>query len=129
MLPLIALLVVGGMYLAVNAQLTRAGRRVLDLQEERANLLRQHEEYTSVLAELTSPQRMMEHALELGFEPATPNQIEYVIVEGYADPEPFVAPRPPDSPAMGEGTLSPAYTETLGEWMLRLLGLESGGAP
>ncbi|NIS79075.1 MAG: hypothetical protein GTO14_02370, partial [Anaerolineales bacterium] len=49
MLPLIGILIIGGMYLAVSARLTRAGRQVLDLEEERNNLLRQNAELTSTL--------------------------------------------------------------------------------
>ncbi len=127
MLPLIGILIIGGMYLAVSARLTRAGRQVLDLEEERNNLLRQNAELTSTLAELTSPERMLERALALGFEPVDPSTIEYVLVEEYEEPPPFVAPRPPASTGVGEGTLSPAYTETLGAWLLRWLGLGGGG--
>lgn len=127
MLPLIGILIIGGMYLAVSARLTRAGRQVLDLEEERSNIVRQNAELTSTLAELTSPERMLERALALGFKPVDPAAIEYVLVEEYEQPPPFVAPSPPASSGVGEGALSPAYTETLGAWLLRLLGLGSGG--
>jgi hypothetical protein len=127
MLAIIALLTVGGMYLAINARLARAGRRVLELQNERANLMRQYSEYASTLAELTSPDQMLEKAIGLDFEPAGPGDIRYVLVEGYTGVDPFVAPRPPSAGASGEETLSPAYTETLGEWLKRWFSLDSGG--
>jgi len=128
MLPLIALLIVGGMYLAVNARRAQAGRQVLVLQRKQAELERINADLTATLAELTSPERMLERALSLGYRPAEPGDVEYILVEGYPGPPEFVAPRPPASSSMGEGTLSPAYTETLGEWLLRWLGsgLEAG---
>jgi hypothetical protein len=129
MLPLITLLIVGGMYLAVNARHARAGRHVLDLQGQQAELLRFNAELGATLAELTSPERMYQRALDLGFRPAYPAEIEFILVEDYVEPSPFVAPRPPASANTGEGMLSPAYTETLGEWLLRWLGwgTEGGG--
>ena len=128
MLPLIALLIVGGMYLAVNARRAQAGRQVLVLQKRQAELERMNADLTATLAERTSPERMLDLALSLGYRPAEPGDVEYIIVEGYPGPPVFVAPRPPSSSNMGEGMLSPAYTETLGEWLLRWLGwgLETG---
>ncbi|HEY42759.1 MAG TPA: hypothetical protein G4O11_02135 [Anaerolineae bacterium] len=122
MLPLIALLIVGGMYLAVNARHARAGRQVLNLQGQQADLVRYNAELGATLAELTSPERMYQRALDLGFRPAYASEIEYILIEDYVEPPPFIAPRPPASANPGEGTLSPAYTETLGEWLLRWLG-------
>lgn len=122
MLPLIALLIVGGMYLAVNARHARAGRQVLTLQMQEAELLRSNAEKGATLAELTSPEQMYQRALGLGFRPAYPAEIEYILMEDYTPPLPFIAPRPPASANIGEGMLSPAYTETLGEWLLRWLG-------
>jgi hypothetical protein len=122
MLPLIALLIIGGMYLAVNARHARAGRHVLDLQMQQAELLRYNAEMGANLAELTSPERMYQRALGLGFRPAYPAEIEYILLQDYTPPLPFIAPRPAASANIGEGMLSPAYTETLGEWLLRWLG-------
>lgn len=127
LLPLIGLLIVGGMYLAVSARLTRAGREVLELEKARDLLLRQNAELTSTLAELTSPERMLERAKALGFEAVGPENVEYLIVDGYVDPPPFVAPQPPPSSEIGEGRLSPAYTETLGSWLLGVFGLAGEG--
>jgi hypothetical protein len=123
----IALFLIGGMYLAVNSRVAREGRRVLELQSQMADLERQTAELRSNLAELTMPGRMLEQALEMGFRPAEMGDIMYVVVPGYQSRDPFVAPSPPTSLADREGGLSPAYTETLGEWMSRWLrrGIES----
>jgi cell division protein FtsL len=116
----VAMLIVGGLYLAVNARVAKLGREVLDLQVEKAELERQTAELRSRLAELTMPDRMMERALELGYRPAEMSDMQYVVVEGYVDPQPFVAPEPPDSLIGHDGSLSPAYTETIGDWVARI---------
>ena len=90
-MAIVALLIVGGLYLAVNARVARLGRDVLDMQNEKAELERQTAELHSRLAELTMPDKMMERALELGFRPAEMDDIQYVVVDGYVDPDPFVA--------------------------------------
>ncbi|HET7010110.1 MAG TPA: hypothetical protein VFI11_04990 [Anaerolineales bacterium] len=121
MLVLVGVLVVSALYLAVNARLARAGRELLDLQAHRAELARQAGDLTGRLADLTTPKRMLERASSLGFQPAHAKDIEYLVVDGYSPPPGFVAPRPIGSPPQPRGGLSPAYTETLGEWLQRML--------
>ncbi len=125
-LPLIAILVVGGMYLAVNSRLAQTGQRVLVLQDQIADLQRRNAELTATFASLTTPDLMWERALELGFHPATAEEVEYIIIENYVPPETFIAPLPPSSGKTHHRGLSPAYTETLGDWLSRWPGL--GGA-
>ncbi len=126
-LPVIALFLIAGLYLAVNARVAREGRKVLELQSQMEELERQTAELRSNLAELTMPGRMLEQAMEMGFRPAELGDIIYVVVPEYQSGEPFVAPSPPTSLTPREGGLSPAYTETLGEWISRWLrrGIEA----
>jgi hypothetical protein len=128
MLGLVSLLVISALYLAVNARLARAGREVLGLQARRAELVRQTNDLTGSLADLTTPKRMLERAASLGFRPAHPKDIEYLPLEGYVPPPSFAAPRPVGSPPESRGSFSPAYTETLGEWLERILAGVRGGA-
>ena len=126
LLGLVALLVIAGMYLAVNARLAQAGRELLSLEERRADLMRETARLGATLADLTTPQRMLERAAALGFQPAHANDLEFVVIEGYAVPEGFRAPAPIGSPVMPSGGLSPAYTETLADWALRMVELLRG---
>lgn len=118
---LVVLLVLAGIYLAVNAKVARAGREVLVLESKREDLQRENAELTAVLAEFTAPERMMERAASMGFRRATSMDIDYLPVERYQPEQDFIAPRPPGSSGRGERMLSPAYTETLGEWITRWL--------
>lgn len=124
LLLVITLLGVGGMYLAVSAKAAEAGRQVLQLERRREDLLEANAELTTQLVSRAAPDRMMALASELGFRPAGPNDVEYLTVEGLAPADPFVAPQPTAGGEIGETTLSPAYTETLGDWFSRVLSNE-----
>jgi hypothetical protein len=117
----LALFVVGTMYLAVSAKQATAGREVLALEARRSELMHANDLLTARLADMTAPEVMRVRAVQLGFEPAGPDDIEYMAVEGFQHDPAFVAPRPPGTYAAGEVGLSPAYTETLGEWLSRWL--------
>jgi len=127
LLGLVALLLVAGMYLAVSARLAAAGRVLLDLEDRRAELIRETTRLGAQLADLTSPERMVERAASMGFRPAHPKDTEYIVIEGYVEPEGFRAPPPIGSPVQPSGGLSPAYTETLAEWVIRVVAQLRGG--
>lgn len=120
-LILSASLVVGAMYLAVNNKVAQVGRDVLELEGRRDQLLRDTAALQAELALAASPQKMMEAAEGLNFRPARPHEVQYLIVDGYQPPEPFEAPRPPADSNQGSTMLSPAFTETLGDWLARAL--------
>jgi len=117
----VGLLVIGGIYLAVNARMSQTGRGLLVLEGRRTELRRINSELTSELAALTAPERMVQLAASMGFRPALQNEVEYVLVEGYTPEDPFVAPRPAAWDSDPIVTLSPAYSETLGQWFARFL--------
>jgi hypothetical protein len=123
----LVLLIVAGMYLAVNGRVAQAGREVLVLQNERAESVREIADLTSTLAELTTPEHMFERAQELGYRPAGMGDMLYINVDAYVAPEMFQAPRPPSSTTDHASSLSPAYTETLGEWLIRIVRPRGGG--
>lgn len=122
MLVAIVFLVVSGVYLAVNARLARAGRDVLNLEERRSELLRLTSELNAELAARTAPETMLARATALGFHAAQTDDVIFLTVDGYLPPSDFIAPRPPASPDKGQAMLSPAYTETLGDWLMRWFG-------
>jgi len=128
MLLAIVFLVVSGVYLAVNARLARAGREVLTLEEHRSELLRVTSELSSDLASRTAPETMMARAGALGFHAAGPDDVLFLTIDGYVPPTEFVAPRPPAHEDDGQAMLSPAYTETLGDWLMRWIGSPEDGS-
>jgi hypothetical protein len=65
---------------------------------------------------------MLAKAWALGFHAAGPDDVLYLRIDGYVPPAEFVAPRPPATEDDGQAMLSPAYTETLGDWLMRWIG-------
>ncbi|MFQ5941996.1 MAG: hypothetical protein ACE5JF_00405 [Anaerolineales bacterium] len=116
---IVGLVVLGGVYLAVNAKVARAGRELLVLERRHESLVRINGELNAAYAGLVSPDAMIERAAYLGFRPALPTEIHYLTVEGFEYSHEFEAPRPLTSEDEREGMLSPSYTETLGEWLSR----------
>lgn len=123
-LPVVGLLIVAGMYLAVNAKVAEAGRQVLVLERRREELQRMNAQMLTELAQMTSPERLLERAASMGFQPVRPDEIEYLAVPGWTPPPDFAAPIPPGSGRATTVGLSPAFTETWGEWLSRWLGAE-----
>ncbi|MFV1859477.1 MAG: hypothetical protein ACC647_09010 [Anaerolineales bacterium] len=116
---IVGLVVIGGVYLAVNAKVASAGRELLVLEGRYESLVRINGELNASYAGLTSPGVMMERAAYLGFRPALPDEVQYLTVEGFENKNEFEAPRPLTSEEDRQGMLSPSYTETLGEWLSR----------
>jgi hypothetical protein len=118
---IVGLLVLGGLYLAVNAKVAGAGRELMVLEREQELLARANAELNATYAGLTAPELMMARAAYFGFRPVKPEEVEYIRVEGALSDPSFVAPRPPRSESNRFGMLSPSYTETLGERLVAFL--------
>jgi hypothetical protein len=116
---IVGLVVLGGVYLAVNSKVAKAGRELLVLEQRHELLVRINGELNATHAGLTSPEFMMERAAYLGFRPALPTEVQYLTVDGYEVTGDFIAPRPLTSEEERQSMLSPSYTETLGEWISR----------
>jgi hypothetical protein len=91
-ISLLILLVVGGLYLAVASRAGNAGRDLQNFEARKAELIRENDRLRAQLADLRSMNRMAARALELGFAPANPNQIQYVHVPDYPYPLAQAAP-------------------------------------
>ena len=115
-----------GLFIFTGAQAAEAGLRVQSLIRERDRWLRQLEAQESDLSQKQSEEWMRNRAAELGFTPATPQDLDFLIVSEIPAAEPI--PPSPTSHLYTEQdvALSPAYRETLLEWILRLI-LPTGG--
>lgn len=118
----VALVIAAGLYLAVNAKVANAGRELLTLEARRDDLERENSELMTYFAQITSPERLLERAVSMGFRPANPGEIDYFDAPGLPPDPGFSAPQPPSSLEGHTGGLSPAFTETLGEWLARVIG-------
>jgi hypothetical protein len=59
---------------------------------------------------------MERRALELGFRPVEPGEVEYLVVAGYSEPEPFFLSATQHL-QLSALAISPEYNQSLLDWM------------
>lgn len=113
-LALFVALIIGALYLSQVADTSTTGRQLEVLLLERDRLEQTNEQLRVEIAELRSVPRLLSEAEQLGFQPATRERIEYLIVEGYNPARSrTVAPIREET---DQDTL-PAYDETFTGWL------------
>lgn len=117
LLSLVLMAMVAGIYLNVTVRATLAGREVQSLQADITTNKRLNADMETNLAGLTSVEAMQPRAEALGFEPASLEDITYIVVPGYAGEMPVdlsltkqVEPVVP--------TILPAYRESWLDYFL-----------
>lgn len=86
---------VGAIYVSQASRIAGAGRQVQTLQNRLDDLKRRNSELEREIAEAQSLERLQQEAIRLGFVRAAPEDIEYIVVEGYPSD---ATPAPPPSP-------------------------------
>ena len=115
LLAVIVAAMVAALYLDVTARAALAGREIQELRSQITTVQRENADLETQLADLTSTAVMERRALELGYRPVLPGELDYVPVPGFVEPEPDIllaakdtAPHIPSRPA--------EYTQSLLEW-------------
>jgi|WetSurMetagenome_2_1015567.scaffolds.fasta_scaffold33360_3 cell division protein FtsL len=133
LLGLVAVSMVAGIYLNITVRATLAGREIQLLQSKFLDDQRTNSDLETQLAGLTSVESMQKRADAMGFQPANPEDITYVVVPGYT-------PRVAVDMSQAEATsqvqpqkpvILPDYTESLFDWITRALAssVPAGGQP
>jgi cell division protein FtsL len=114
LLGVVIIATVAGVYLNVTARATMDGREILNLNYDIAIQKNTNADLQTELAGLSSAAVMKEHAEALGYEPAGPENIVYVVVPGYTpDTGINLATTREQPPA---SIIRPEYKQTLFEW-------------
>jgi len=116
LLVVIVLSLVAALYLDLSARTALAGRGIQELQAEITAVQRSNADLETELANLTSSAVMQQRALELGYRPVKPGELDYVFVPGYVAPEPDILLAAADS-TIREFTLPEVYSQSLLEWL------------
>jgi len=116
LLIIVVVSLVSALYLDVTARSALAGREIQDLQVEITTLQRMNADLETELAGLTSSSVMQQRALELGYRPVKPGELDYVFVPGYVAPEPDILLAAVDT-ALPAYHLPQDYSESLLEWL------------
>ena len=119
LLGFVAIAMVAAVYLNVTVRITVAGRRIQDLQTEITDNQRTNADLETQLASLTSFAAMQQRAAILGFQPARPEDVIFVIVPGYTPQSAVNMSSAVEAPQAF--ILSPEYTESLFDWITRKL--------
>jgi len=115
LLALIGVAMIAALYLDVTARAAVAGREIQELRFELATIRRANADLETQLGNLTSTAEMQRRALELGYRPVKPGELDYVPVPGFVVPEPAIL-------LAAEDALLPVqpipfeYTQSLLEW-------------
>lgn len=116
LLAVIGMAMIAALYLDVTARAAVAGREIQELRFEITTVQRANSDLETDLAKLTSTAEMQRRALELGYRPVKPGELEYVPVPGYVAPEPDILSVAKDAAPQSK-VLPAEYTQSLIEWM------------
>jgi hypothetical protein len=116
LLAVIVIALISALYLDVTARAALAGREIQELRIGITAIQRSNADLETEIGSLTSSIRMQQRALELGYRPVKPGELDYIFVPGYSAPEPdiLVAAVDVTTPAY---RLPEEYTESLLEWL------------
>jgi hypothetical protein len=116
---LLVMAVLGGFYLAVASRAGTAGRDLQALEQRKEELIRENDELRAVLAEQRSVVRMAQWAQASGYQPVSPDAVEYLSVKDY-----------PTAPVVETQAISPTpeAPATLEEWLTQTLTVLLSGS-
>jgi len=114
LISLLAVAMVATLYLSLTANAAILGREVQALQYDITANERLNADLQTQLALLTSTEEMERRARAAGYRPARPGELVYVVVPGYAPPQPAILTAAPSAPA--EIGRPAEYSQSLLEW-------------
>lgn len=106
-------------YLHISARTAEVGRQIQVMQNEIDELDRMNEDLRSQLALIRSSEEMERRASTLGFNPVQMDEITFLTVPGYVEPQIFVFQIQPEEDLQALTKLPDEYTESLFTWMRR----------
>ena len=115
LLALIGLAMIAALYLDVTARTAIAGREIQEMRLEITTIQRLNADLETKLADLTSTNVMVQRALELGYRPVKPGELDYLAVPGFIAPEPDLLLAAEDVTQL-DRALPPEFTQSLIEW-------------
>ena len=125
LLGVLALAMVSALYLDVTSQAAILGREIQTLQSKTADVKRENADLETQLAILLSTRTMDARAYALGYRPAEPGEIHYLIVPGYV--RPTGVNLTVSHPVTSVRTTPPEYTQSLLEWVAEYLQSPANG--
>jgi hypothetical protein len=116
LLLVIGVAMIAALYLDVTARAAVAGREIQEMRFEIIAIQRSNADLETKLAKLTSTAEMERRALQLGYRPVKPGELDYVPVSGYSRPEPAILLAAEDTTETKQ-VLPAEYSQSLLEWL------------
>jgi hypothetical protein len=105
---------VAGIYLNVTSRAALAGREIQGLEADISDTQRNNADLETELAELLSTGNLLARAEEMGFVPATPEEINYLTIPGYFPPATVVMSA--SNISRHSPALDPRFSQSLFGW-------------
>jgi len=118
LLVLVLGLSVASIYLTVSARAVTAGFAIKNMLSDMEENKRVIADMETQLAYLTSEEVMKARAKDLGYQPATAEQIIYIEVPGYSGRQGPIMEKPPLPEEVAPPVVSTASTGTLFDWLV-----------
>jgi cell division protein FtsL len=116
LLIVIGISMIAALYLQVTARAARAGREIQEMRLEITTVQRTNADLETQLANLTSATEMQRRAVEMGYRPVKPGELDYIPVPGFVAPEPAILLAAEDVTDYSR-PLPSEYTQSLIEWL------------
>jgi len=116
LLAVVAFAMVAALYLTVTSRTAIAGREIQDLMYSITLSQQASADLQTQLAVLTSAAVMEQRALQLGFRPVDAEEVEYLVVPGYAPPQPVDLSSEVPLQLLPL-TITPEYNQSLLDWL------------
>jgi uncharacterized membrane protein YciS (DUF1049 family) len=102
--------------LTISVEASEAGLEIQVMTADEQILMREIANLRTTVAEKTSSVHMEKRAAEMGYRPATLEDVTYITVPGYVGRQTIISAPPPgsDLPPL---LLKTAYTQSLSEWL------------
>lgn len=113
---LVIFLLAASVFVSITARSATVGK---DIQRNRDNIEALEFEIANMRTELalqTSTAVMKQRAIEMGFRPATPEELIYIKVPGYTRESGLEFASPPQSVKSASPVLSPSFTNSWVDW-------------
>ena len=115
--------------LTISVKASDAGLEIQGYTAEQLSLTRAIAGARSKIADATSTEQMAKRIADMGFRPATAQDITYVVVAGYVGRQTKMSAPPPEA-SLPPMLIKPSYNQSLSDWLWQgaLLLTENSGA-
>jgi len=125
-LGVLVITMVASLFLYISSRTAVAGREIQNLSTAIIANQQLSTDLQTDLATLTSSSAMSERAFEMGFQPVSSKEIEYLVVPGYFEPMPLILASA-ELPQMSVPTVPREYNESLLDWFDKKIAVPTQG--